>query len=272
MAKSNKKVVHVESAKGTEKTSGGKEAVWTPTAESKGQATKFRIIAVVLWLVAIGTEAFAIFWVLKQKPFETFHLILLIGLLVVIGLFAVGGSVLWKKANRLDPASKKDAVRFFVQNQLGVIISVIAFLPLILMIFLNKDMDGKQKGIAGGIAIVLLVAAGLLSADYNPSSQEDYAQDTNAVIFLTGQDQVTWTKSGTVYHLCEAASAVNKDSKDGNIFVGTTQEAVAAGKPRLTKQLSQEVKECGIDPQKLADWNKQQEGVPAPEETTNGSK
>ncbi|MEO7349036.1 MAG: hypothetical protein ABIW32_04145 [Terrimesophilobacter sp.] len=221
--------------------------------------------------MAIGTEAFAIFWVLKQKPFETLHLILLIGLLVVIGLFAVGGSVLWKKANRLDPASKNDKFRFFVQNQLGVIVSILAFLPLIIMIFLNKDMDGKQKGIAGGIAIVLLVAAGLLSADYNPSSQEAYAQDTNAVIFLTGQDQVTWTKSGTVYHLCQEASAVNKDSKDGQIFVGTTQEAVAAGKSRLTKQLAQEVNECGIDPQKLEDWNNQQSNEPAPEVTSDGS-
>lgn len=276
MAKSNKKVVHVESAPGAEKTSGKKEPVWTPTAESKGQATKFRIIAGVLWVLAIGTEAFAIFWVLKQKPFETFHLILLIGLLVVIGILASVGSVLWKKANRLDPASKTDKVRFFVQNQLGAIITIVAFLPLIIMIFLNKDMDGKQKGIAGGVAIVVgLVAVLAFGVDWNAPSQQDYSEDASAVMFLTGQDQVTWTKSGGVYHLCEEASAVNKESKDGQIFVGTTQEAVAAGKSRLTKQLAQEVKECGIDPQLLDDWNKQQEGKtvePGTEETTNGTK
>lgn len=276
MAKSNKKVVHVESAPGAEKTSGKKEPVWTPTAESKGQATKFRIIAGVLWVLAIGTEAFAIFWVLKQKPFETFHLILLIGLLVVIGILASVGSVLWKKANRLDPASKTDKVRFFVQNQLGAIITIVAFLPLIIMIFLNKDMDGKQKGIAGGVAIVVgLVAVLAFGVDWNAPSQQDYSEDASAVMFLTGQDQVTWTKSGGVYHLCEEASAVNKESKDGQIFVGTTQEAVAAGKSRLTKQLAQEVKECGIDPQLLDDWNKQQEGntvEPGTEETTNGTK
>ncbi|MBB5633874.1 hypothetical protein BKA04_002097 [Cryobacterium mesophilum] len=264
MAKSNKKVVRVEST-GDAETTSSKEPVWTPTAESKSKAGRFRIIAAVLWVLALGTEAFAIFWLLRQKPFETWHLILLIGLIVVIGILASVGSVLWKKANRFDPASKQDKVRFFVQNQLGAIITILAFLPLIIMIFLNKDMDGKQKGIAGGIAIVVgLVAVLAFGVDWNAPSQEAYAQDTDAVVFLTGADEVTWTKSGSVYHLCQDASAVNKDSADGQIFVGTTQEAVAAGKSRLTKQLSQEVKECGIDPQKLVDWENQSVTPPTP--------
>lgn len=259
MAKSNKKIVHVESAPDAAETT-DKGRVWTPTAESKSKAVRNRIIAAVLWALAIGTEAFAIFWLLRQSPFETWHLILLIGLIVVIGVLASIGSWLWKKANRYDPASKKDKFRFFVQNQLGAIITILAFLPLIIMIFLNKDMDGKQKGIAGGIAIVIgLVAVLVFGVDWNAPSQEAYAQDRNAVVFLTGADEVTWTKSGNVYHLCEEASDVNRESKDGQIFVGTTNDAVAAGKSRLTKKLAQEVKECGIDPQKLEDWNAQLE-------------
>ncbi|HEU4849650.1 MAG TPA: hypothetical protein VFS93_04495, partial [Terrimesophilobacter sp.] len=149
MAKRTKKVVRVESTPDAETPDA--ESNWKPTAESKSKAGRFRIIAAVLWVLAIATEAFAIFWLLRQVPFETWHLILLIGLLVVIAGLAIGGSLLWKKANRLDPASKKDKVRFFVQNQLGAIVTAIAFLPLIVMILLNKDMDGKQKGIAGGI-------------------------------------------------------------------------------------------------------------------------
>ncbi len=259
MAKSNKKVVRVESTPDAESKSGN-DSVWTPTAESKSKAVKFRIIAAILWTVAIATEAVAIFWLLRQVPFETWHLILLIGLLVVIAGLAIGGSLLWKKANRLDPASKKNKVRFFVQNQLGLIISIIAFLPLIIMIFLNKEMDGKQKGIAGTIAIVLLLVAGYFGTDFNAPSQEAYAEDTAAVVFLTGADEVTWTKSGNVYHLCQDASDVNRESADGQIFVGTTNDAVAAGKSRLTKKLAQEVRECGIDPQKLEDWENQQTG------------
>lgn len=260
MAQGKKKVVRVESAPDAETPSENGRA-WTPTADSKSKAVRFRIIAAVLWVVAIGTEAFAIFWLLRQSPFETWHLILLIGLIVVIGVLASVGSWLWKKANRLDPASKKDKFRFFVQNQLGAIVTILAFLPLIIMIFLNKDMDGKQKGIAGGIAIVIgLVAVLVFGVDWNAPSQEAYAQDTDAVVFLTGADEVTWTKSGNVYHLCQEASDVNRESKDGQIYVGSTHDAVAAGKSRLTKKLAQEVKECGIDPQKLADWEAKQSG------------
>jgi len=66
---------------------------------------------------------------------------LLIGLLVVIAVFAMLGSVLWKKSNRHDPATKAEPFKFFVQNQLGAIITVLAFLPLLALIFLDKDME-----------------------------------------------------------------------------------------------------------------------------------
>jgi len=223
-------------------------ANWKPTPEAKKQATTLRIIAMVAWVVAIGLEAFAIFWLLKQSPFTNTLLIWLIVVLVVIAGLSITGSFLWKKANRLDPASKKDTVRFFVQNQLGAIIAVIAFLPLIVMVITNKNMDGKQKAIAGGAAAVLAIAAIALGIDYHPTSVEDVVANSNQVVQLTGKDEVFWTKSGEVYHLCEKASAVNLQSKDNQIYTGTVAQAVAAGKSRLTKQVDQELKQCGITP------------------------
>ncbi len=221
-------------------------ATWTPTPEAKKQATTFRILAIVLWLLAIGTEAFAIFWVLKQSPI---NMVLLIILLVVIAALAIGGSLLWKQSNRLDPASKSDKVRFFVQNQLGVIISAIAFVPLIILIFTNKNMSGQQKAIAGIIAIVLLGASGTIGASVNPPSTEQYASETQQVTDATGgQNLVYWTKSGKVFHLCADASAVNLQSKDNQIYSGTVAEAHAAGKSRLTLQVEQERKQCGLEP------------------------
>ena len=140
-------------------TSGGS---WSASPEAKSKALTFRIIAAVLWAIAIGGELFTIFWVLRQDPILMW---LLIVMLVVIGAFALGGSLLWKKANRLDPASRKDTVRFFVQNQLGVIITVIAFLPLIVMIFLNKDMDGKQKTVFIAKLVVSILSFGFIFPD-----------------------------------------------------------------------------------------------------------
>ncbi|MGX5681779.1 hypothetical protein [Schumannella luteola] len=243
--KTQKKTVRVETT--AEAREDAAES-WTPTPEAKSKATTRRIIAIILWVVAIGGEAFAIFWLLKQVPFTTTHTIILVALLVVIGGLSIGGSLLWKQANRLDPARKSDTVRFFVQNQLGAIIAVIAFLPLIILIFLNKDMNGTQKAVAGGAGILLLLVAGFFGVSLNPPSVEQYDAETNYVVELTGENLVYWTKSGKVYHLCEGASAVNLESEDNTIYSGTVADAHAAGKERLTLQVDQEIDQCGFTP------------------------
>lgn len=233
------------------------DAVWKPTAEANSKATKFRVIAVIGWVIAIGIEAFAIFWLLKQDTEKNWFLWALIGALVAIAIFAIAGSLFWKKANDLDPAKRSEPVRFFVQNQLGVIISIIAFLPLIILIFTNKNMNSKQKSIAGVVAIVVALGASLLSADFSPNSVEDETakqvanegqidEYTAIVEELTGANAVTWTLSGTVYHLCEDASAVNLDSADGQIYAGTVSDAHTAGKAGLTLEVAQELGECGL--------------------------
>ena len=242
----NKKVVRVESdaaATRGESASPG-EPTWKPTPEAKGKATRFRVIAMLLWLLAIGGELATIFWVLKQTPVS---MVLLIVAIVVIGALAIGGSLLWKKANQADPASKSQPTRFFIQNQLGAIITILAFLPLIILIFLNKDMDAKQKGIAGGIAIVVALVATYFGVSFDSPSVEQYDEETQRVVELTGEDLVFWTKAGEVYHLCEDASAVNLESADNTIYSGTVGDAHAAGKERLTLQVDQEIEQCGLD-------------------------
>lgn len=252
-SRSGKKIVRAEKSAPSSKGSGSTGEVdvghdagptWKPTAEAKKKATTFRLIAATLWLLAIAAELFGIFWVLNQ---DDVNMVLLIVLIVVIGALAMGGSFLWKRANRLDPASREDTVRFFVQNQLGAIITVVAFLPLVVMIFLNDDMDKKDKAIAGGVGIAVMVAATLFGVDWDSPSVEQYTEESNTVKEITGQDLVYWTKSGKVFHLCSDASAVNLESKDGRIYEGTVAEAHEAGKDRLTKQVEQERKQCGFD-------------------------
>lgn len=263
---SGKKVVQAPKAEPSEKAKElaeeavrkDSDAVWKPTAEAKGKATTYRIIAAIFWVLAIAAEAVAIFWLLRTQADQSWFMYALIGGLVLIGILAVVGSQFWKKANQLDPAKRSEPVRFFIQNQLGVIISIIAFLPLIILIFTNKDMSGAQKGIAGGIGIAVLIAAGLLSTDWNPNSVEDETAEqvanegqideyTDVVVALTGTDAVTWTLSGDVYHLCEDASAVNLESADNQIYAGTVADAHTAGKEGLTLQIAQELSECGLE-------------------------
>ncbi|GAA2839435.1 hypothetical protein FB468_1203 [Leucobacter komagatae] len=245
------------------------DASWTPTATAKAKATRFRWIAVALWALAIALEAVSIFWLLRQREFvgedgtlvrnedtglleqqnatavfPQWAFITLIIALVVIAALAITGSMLWKKANRLDPARQSETVKFFVQNQLGAIISIIAFLPLIILIFTNKDMDGKQKGIAGAIGIVLALAATALGIDYNPASVEKYTADQSTVIQLLGQDEVVWVDGGSVYHVCENVSDIQTGSEKRT---GTTAEAVEAGKQRLTLKFASELQKCGLN-------------------------
>ena len=239
---SKKKIVRKEADPKT-KAAQAKDPGWKPEPEAKSKANRLRIFAWIGWLIAIGVEIFAIFWILKQVPVNMTYLIIAI---VVTGIFSIGGSLMWKQANRLDPASKKDTVRFWVQNQFGAIMAIISFLPLIILIFLNKDMDGKQKGIAGGIGIVVLIIATLFGVSYESPSQEQYAAEQNIIETLTGKDEVVWTKSGKVFHVCTDVPDVNKESQDGQIYVGTVADAHAAGKDRIVSYWDREaVNYCG---------------------------
>lgn len=226
-----KKLTHVE---GEAASSPAAEArTFVPAPESKAKAGKFRLFAVLSWIVAIGLEVAAILQ-LRVQPIKTWLLIVLIAADLV---FAVIGNLLWKKANRFDPASEKQKVRFFVQNQLGAIIAVIAFLPLVLLILTNKDLKGKQKGLVGAVAVVALLIAGFTGIDFNPPSQEQYAQQTAQVEQLTGQNHVYWTKSGSKYHLYSDCQHINT-SKTDEIFEGTVAQA------RELKNITELCKTC----------------------------
>lgn len=181
-----------------------KAKVTAATAEEKKAATGKRVGAIILWVLALACELVAIMNVTGKWYFPEFipglpdnlYLYLIIfGVLDLI--FVIIGSLLWKKANRLDPASKSNKVAFFLQTQLGLIVAVAAFLPFILVVFLNKDvkLDQKSKTIVGIVGIAALVLASAVSIDYNPISAEEKLQAQQE---LTGAIYVT--PSGHCYH------------------------------------------------------------------------
>lgn len=214
--------------KGTKKkvtrVAGGKTPAEDPKSAGKidkKKAVTLRIFAILSWIVAIGFEVGAILE-LNATAANTATLIILIAAALV---FAVAGSLLWKKANRWNPASEKEKFRFFIQNQLGVIISVIAFLPLVILIFTNKDLKGKQKSLVGAVAVVALIIAGVVGIDFDPPSLEQYTEQTAEVEMLNrGQNHVYWTKYGRSYHLYSDCSYINTERTD-EIFEGTVSQA-----------------------------------------------
>ena len=219
--KTSKKVTRVEGGETPSSTASMETKPFVATDESRASAKNLRIIAIISWIVAIGIEVVAILQ-LRKTPVNTTWLIILIAADLI---FAVIGSLLWKKSNRLDPASEKQTIKFFIQNQLGLIISIIAFLPLVILIFTNKNLSGKQKGLVGTIAAVALVVAGLVGIDFNPPSQEQYLEQTKQVESINnGVNLVYWTKSGRSYHLYKDCSYINTDRTD-EIFEGTVAQA-----------------------------------------------
>lgn len=271
MAEQNKNVDQTAASGPVEEPPAG----WKPTAAAKSKATTFRWIAAVLWALAIVGEAVSIFWLLRQREyvgedgalvrdpdtglledrgvtavFPQWAFVTLLVLLVAIAALAITGSILWKKANRLDPARRSETVRFFVQNQLGAIIAIVAFLPLVILIFLNKDMSKGQKTTAGIVGVVLALLATVIGVDFNPPSVEKYTADQSAVIQLLGKDEVVWVDGGAVYHVCEEVSDIQTGSEKRT---GTTAEAVEAGKSRLTLKFASELNACGLPVPQNAD-------------------
>lgn len=218
----NKKVTHVGGNEDNDSNQEKREKTsFTPTSEAKGRAKQFRMFSVLLWILGIAAQVWAISLLFKQ-PLTMWLIIVLI---VVDLALVVTGSMLWKKSNRLDPPSNQRKLLFFMQSQLGMFTAVVAFLPLVIFILTSKNIDGKQKAILGGIAGLALVIAGISGYDFNPPSIEEYTNQTNQVEELTdGQNLVYWTESGTRYHLSDSCSYINTDRTD-EIFSGSVAQA-----------------------------------------------
>ena len=233
---------------------------WRPTEEADRRATRLRLLAGVLWLAAIGLEAYGVFGLLLNDgilerttsvsddgtvtagtSFPDWAFWVLIALLVAMAVLTVVGSQLWKKAQELDPPSEKNPVSFFLKSQLGAIVPLVAFVPIIVLVFLDKNMSKQQKGWAGGVGIVLALVAVALGVNYDPPSKEEYTADQQAVIQLLGEDHVYWAGGGEVYHVCDDVSDL---ARSAQVDSGTTAEAVENGKPRLTLEIESELRAC----------------------------
>lgn len=226
------------------------QKVFVASEESKAKAKQLRLFAILAWVIAIAGEIFAI---LKLIHNET--LVWLIVAIVVILILAVTGSMLWKKSNRLDPASEKDKVKFFIQNQLGAILGVLAFLPLVIAIFMNKDIDKKTKGIAGVIAVIALLIAGITGIDFNPPSIEKYTaqinqQDSVLSKLTPGHNLVYLAKEGTVYHIYRDCQYIR--NREGVIQATIRQAFEQRGLSQLCKVCEKRaMKEKNITPEEL---------------------
>ncbi|MCQ2345178.1 MAG: hypothetical protein MJZ82_00225 [Paludibacteraceae bacterium] len=202
-------------------------------AQLSRSTTGLRIGAILLWVAAFVAEFFAVKAILSpvDDPFIPSLSPLVAGIifLVVDAILVLVGSLLWKKANHIHPASEKKPVLFWLYNNLGVIAVVLAFAPFIIILLSNKKVDKRTKLIGVIVAAVALLATGLGSYDWNPYSQEEQQE---MLQLEQATENVYWTKGGSVYHIYEDCQHLDRSD---SLFLGTATEAEAAGKQRLCK-------------------------------------
>ncbi len=196
-------------------------------AKPVGNASGLRAGAIILWVVAFVFEILA-YLVLIGKINLNFMPTLwqLIAFLVLDLICVIIGSQLWKKANHIKPASEKNKVKFWLWNNMGVIVCVICFLPIIILMLTNKELDKKTKIIAVVVAIIALLIGGVSSYDFNPVSQEQLEAAETAL----GDETVYWAPFGKVYHTHEDCGALNHTD---TLTAGTVDQAIAANRTRL---------------------------------------
>ncbi len=198
-------------------------------AAPTGNATGYRIGAIVLWVLGLVFEVLAIL-VALGKFFLSFmpSIAQLIMFLVLDLICVVIGSLLWKKANHIKPASEKNKLKFWLWNNLGVIVSVIAFVPFIIVMLSSKNNDKRTKAIATVVAVIALLIAGVFSYDFNPVSQEK----KDEAVSTLGNDTVYWSPFGHVYHTHADCSHLNQTD---TLTSGTVEQAIAANRTRICK-------------------------------------
>ncbi len=208
-------------------------------AKPVGNAGGLRVGAILLWVAAIAFELLAVLVAFSVITFTKINpLIPLLAFIVLDLVCLIIGSQLWKKANHIAPASKKNALKFWLWNNMGMIVAVFAFVPLVILLLTNKNLDKQTKTIATIAAVVALLIGGLAGHDWNPISAEEKEAAQAAV-----SGAVYWTAFGKVYHTHvtdEALGHTLEDNKEcpylnrsDSLTRGTVEEAIAAGKTRL---------------------------------------
>lgn len=191
-----------------------------------GNATGLRIGAVLFWIAALALEVVALFMLLGKIDLKfTQVLYQIIGALVLDLICVIVGSQFWKKANHIKPASEKNKLKFWLWNNMGLIVCAFAFIPFVILTLTNKDADKKTKTIATVVAIIACLIGGVASIDWNPVSQEQQQAAMNAI-----STNVYWSPFGRVYHTHTDCSSLNQTEE---LTEGNVEQAIAANRTRL---------------------------------------
>ena len=196
-------------------------------AKPVGNAKGLRIGAVLIWLAAFIFEILAVLVVTGKLSLPFLSSMGQMILFLVLDLACVIiGAQLWKKANHIDPVSEANPTKFWIWNNMGLIVCALAFVPFVILLLTNKNADKKTKMVGTIVAVIAILIGCLMGFDYNPVSLED----KEAAVETFGDASVYWTQFGKCYHTHEDCQALNQSDQ---LTVGTVDEAIAANRTKL---------------------------------------
>ena len=222
--KKKKKIISADT--GLEVEAGPRKKENMKAAAPVGNAGGLRAGAVALWVVALVFEIVAVM-IFSGKINWTFMPSLwqvIIALVLDLACVIIGAQ-LWKKANRIKPASEKNKFTFWLWNNMGVIVCAVCFIPFVVLALLNKEADKKTKAITVVVAVIALLIGGVASYDWNPVSEEMQQAAINAIA-----DDVYWSPFGKVYHTHDDCQSLNQSDQ---LTYGTVEQAIAENRTRL---------------------------------------
>lgn len=229
--KKEHKIVSATTGQQTTKEQAAKEVAQAMLNQTRQSTVGLRIGAIVLWVLAIGFEILALLVAVEKfapKFLDSMPLWVPVIVLLVLDLVClIIGSQLWKKANHINPMSEKNKALFWLWNNLGLVVAVLAFVPFIILLATNKDADPKIKKIGAIAAVVALLIGGAASYDFNPVSAE---QKEAAMEAITTTVFWTNTRSGKAYHTHDDCQTLNQTDE---LVAGTVEQAIAANRVKL---------------------------------------
>ncbi len=107
-------------------------------------------------------------------------------------------------------------------NNLWTLLSVLAFLPMIIFVFFSKDLDKNSKWLVWGIAIVALAIAWISSYDFNPVSSEQLLRAEQEVLQVSPSWTVYWAPYSKKYHVDKDCPAF---SNSETVYEWTVRDA-----------------------------------------------
>lgn len=225
------KIYSATTGQQTTKEQAAKEVAQALANQTHQSTVGLRIGAIVLWVLAIGFEILALLVAVEKfapKFLDSMPLWVPVVVLLVLDLIClIIGSQLWKKANHINPMSEKNKALFWLWNNLGLIVAVLAFVPFIVILATNKDADPKIKKVGAIVAVAALLIGGASSIDYNPVSKE---QKEAAMEAITTTVYWTNTRSGKAYHTHEDCQTLNQTDE---LVAGSVEQAIAANRVKL---------------------------------------